>query len=50
LRGGAGVDLRLADGRVVKVDWAGLMDSLPVYESLRQRGLLSGQPAVYMNG
>lgn len=45
-----GLDLRLVDGRVVAIEWGGLVDFLPVYETLRQRGLLSGRPAVYMNG
>ncbi len=41
----SGIDIRLADGRVLAVDWTGLADFLPIFDYFRRYGVLQPSPA-----
>ncbi len=44
-----GIDLRLVDGRIIPIDWTGLIDFLPVLDHLRRHGLLLERRAAPAN-
>ncbi|MBI4889672.1 MAG: hypothetical protein HY821_03540 [Acidobacteria bacterium] len=45
----SGIDIRLADGRVVAVDWTGLADFLPIFDYFRRYGVLQAKPATNLS-